>query len=163
MREWAKFTGYLLSIALAVAVLAVIAAPARAQVFTATGMPAGVVRFEAPAEWMVLAPGQVSRRVAVLPPGAVVTVLTEWQPVVTFWTLDGSRSEILGEPQLDIGDTVAVCAFIEAGGQRVAVDPDCGCVAPGLARLWPGALTYSSDDPAVASVAPASTLCDQPG
>lgn len=157
LRDWAKFTGYLLSIAVALAALAFLAMPSAAQAYTATGLPTGVVRFVAPDGALVLAPGQVSRDVAVLPPGAVVTVLTEWDVVVTFWRLD--RTAIEGEPRLAPGERIAACAFVVAAGARVAVEAGCGCIAPELARLWPGAVAWSSDDPTVATVGDSSVLC----
>lgn len=142
-----------------VMMLVALATPAAGQVYTSTSpLPTGVVKLEAPPGVMVLVPGQLSKTEALLSAGAQLVVIRSWGVELTFWEY-GTLQEVTGEPTMDIGDRLALCAFITQAGQRVAVDRGCECIAPELPVMWPGGVTYSSDDPAIASVDRIGNLC----
>lgn len=142
----------------AVVLAAMIATPAAGQVatFTTTATPG-------PIEFVVSDPGvliastgdaMTGRWTAVAAPGVVYAVIRGWELDVAFFEPDGTFHG--DEANIDIGDVVHVCGFVTVDGERVAVERECGCIAPELPTVPPGLMSWSIEDPTIA------TLSDTP-
>lgn len=148
------------TVARALVALLLLAAPVAGQVYTATGLPTGPVKFVAPAGALVVVDGQVSADRAVLEPGAEAVV------IVGGYTLDlVFMDQETGQERgatMDVGEVMDVCAVVRKDGARVAASEDCGCRFGGVPELWPGAVSFASDNPAVATFTP-GPVCSRGG